>query len=66
MATSFETKLTAAAAVFFAAATTVAAMALTCGDPEAINGVIGAGFGSVFTGASSFFLHRLDREYGPS
>ncbi|MFF4943713.1 hypothetical protein [Streptomyces rubiginosohelvolus] len=63
MAASFETKLTAAATVVFALVTTVAATAMAFGDPNAINGVIGAGFGTIITGLTTRALYRLDRDY---
>lgn len=65
MATSAETKLTAAVAVGLAIVTIVAAIDMVHGNPTAINGVIGAGFGTIVMGWASLALYRLDREYGP-
>jgi hypothetical protein len=41
----------------FAACFAVAVISMTTGNPTAINGVIGAGFGTLFMGACAF----LDR-----
>ncbi|MFY0511822.1 hypothetical protein ACOMD4_15770 [Streptomyces anulatus] len=63
MVTSFETKLTAAVAVGLAIVTVIAAIDMAHGNPTAINGVIGAGFGTIVMGLTSRALYRLDRDY---